>query len=618
LSLGTNNFSGTVPASYWTLPNLQFLVLEVNRLEGEIPPVVANLKRLIGLDLEYNRFSGPLPPALGELSELKFLHLTSNEFSGEIPCALGYLVNLTSLGLSQNRLAGAIPEGLRYLSNLTALGLGSNQLGGSIPEWLGALTGLKTLVLHNNRFVGPPPRNLLSLFRLEQINLAGNSLLTAVEPDLRQFLDSRHPRGTNWAASQSREAEIFPNSAADAAQAGPFVDSAGLSSKSIVGLVLWLLELDNRLEDTWIYFKIRSSPFWGSRITIRIKRRRPKPPACSANAVALAKAGAADLGNADLYVRRGSLPTRTQFDQASRDTGSDEEIVLDLSEPGTHFVGVHAREAFAGLELQIEFPDGSTLECIPDETTLCLNRGRFAVETSWFTQDGGSGLGRAHQLTEDTGYFWFFNPANVETVVKVLDACSFSDRFWVFAAGLTNVEVEMTVRDVETGERQIYRNPQGIPFRPVQDTAAFASCGASPPATPPARVAIPQTEGGCGDPSSLCVQDGRFRIQIGWRTPQGEEGYGIAQTLTEDTGYFWFFNEANIEALVKVLDGCLINNQFWVFAAGLTNVATTLTIEDLQTRERVAYETAGGSPFAPIQDTSAFSGCPSNRSSPHP
>lgn len=34
------------------------------------------------------------------------------------------------------------------------------------------------------------------------------------------------------------------------------------------------------------------------------------------------------------------------------------------------------------------------------------------------------------------GYFWFFEEDNVEVVLKVLDACSFTDRFWVFAAGL--------------------------------------------------------------------------------------------------------------------------------------------------------------------------------------
>jgi len=58
----------------------------------------------------------------------------------------------------------------------------------------------------------------------------------------------------------------------------------------------------------------------------------------------------------------------------------------------------------------------------------------------------------------------------------VLNTCSFSNRFWVFAGGLTNVEVTMTVTDTRTGIPKVYMNPQGTPFRPIQDTEAFATC----------------------------------------------------------------------------------------------------------------------------------------------
>jgi hypothetical protein len=66
----------------------------------------------------------------------------------------------------------------------------------------------------------------------------------------------------------------------------------------------------------------------------------------------------------------------------------------------------------------------------------------------------------------------------VEAVVKVLDACSFpgAPRFWVFAAGLTNVEVVLTVTDTATGAVKTYTNPLNRAFQPVQDTAAFATC----------------------------------------------------------------------------------------------------------------------------------------------
>src|SRR6476659_3513592 len=72
---------------------------------------------------------------------------------------------------------------------------------------------------------------------------------------------------------------------------------------------------------------------------------------------------------------------------------------------------------------------------------LRLSGNRFQVGATWRTAGGGSGVGHAIPLTADTGAFWFFAPGNVELVVKVLDACTPFGRFWVFAAGLTNVEV---------------------------------------------------------------------------------------------------------------------------------------------------------------------------------
>lgn len=113
------------------------------------------------------------------------------------------------------------------------------------------------------------------------------------------------------------------------------------------------------------------------------------------------------------------------------------------------------------------------LTCIPDAGTLCLSGGRIRVETAWESRDGKRGHGRAVPLTSDTGTFWFFDAANVETLVKVVDACTFNDRRWLFAAGLTDVDVVTTVTDTTTGAVKTYRNRLGQPFAPVQDTAAF-------------------------------------------------------------------------------------------------------------------------------------------------
>jgi glucose/arabinose dehydrogenase len=120
--------------------------------------------------------------------------------------------------------------------------------------------------------------------------------------------------------------------------------------------------------------------------------------------------------------------------------------------------------------------------CTPGPNQLCLVDGRFRVEALWETRDGVSGPGLTRPLTDDTGTFWFFSPDNLEVVVKVIDACAPPfDRFWVFAGGLTNVEVRLSVVDTQalgTGQEAVreYLNPLGTPFAPIQDTEAFATC----------------------------------------------------------------------------------------------------------------------------------------------
>ena len=111
--------------------------------------------------------------------------------------------------------------------------------------------------------------------------------------------------------------------------------------------------------------------------------------------------------------------------------------------------------------------------CAPSSTALCLNGGRFRVEVAWQDFQGGSGVGQAVPLTGDTGTFWFFNSANVELVVKVLDGRPVNGHFWVFYGSLSNVAYTLTVTDtVGGGEPRVYINPAHH-FGSLGDTAAF-------------------------------------------------------------------------------------------------------------------------------------------------
>lgn len=114
--------------------------------------------------------------------------------------------------------------------------------------------------------------------------------------------------------------------------------------------------------------------------------------------------------------------------------------------------------------------------CVPSATTLCLRGGRFRLTASWVTGLGTAGPGFAVPLTSDTGYFWFFDPANVETVIKVLDACGLNQHFWVYAGGMTDLGITLTVEDTQTPATATYQNPLGTPFQTITDVNALAAC----------------------------------------------------------------------------------------------------------------------------------------------
>ena len=80
----------------------------------------------------------------------------------------------------------------------------------------------------------------------------------------------------------------------------------------------------------------------------------------------------------------------------------------------------------------------SAAPCTPSPTTLCLNDSRFEVEVSWRDSRDRTGDGQAKSITADTGYFWFFSETNIELVIKVLDARSINQKYWVFFGALTS------------------------------------------------------------------------------------------------------------------------------------------------------------------------------------
>ncbi len=59
-----------------------------------------------------------------------------------------------------------------------------------------------------------------------------------------------------------------------------------------------------------------------------------------------------------------------------------------------------------------------------------------------------------------------------------------------------------------------------------------------------------------------------------------------------------------------MLDACALNQRYWVFAGGLTDVRTVITVTDTERNVVKTYFNPQGVAFQPVQDTSAFATCP--------
>ena len=184
LRLGSNNLTGTLPASLGNLANLQFITVWLNHLTGPIPRELGSLTGLSNLDLSNNQLTGSIPSELGGLANLSGLILSANQLTGPIPASLGNLGQLGSLHLETNQLTGSIPVELGNLTQLRHLWLATNPLSGPIPGQLGNLINLQDLVLAFDQLTGPIPGSLGSLATLQTRSLANNQLTGSIPGEL--------------------------------------------------------------------------------------------------------------------------------------------------------------------------------------------------------------------------------------------------------------------------------------------------------------------------------------------------------------------------------------------------------------------------------------------------
>ena len=93
-----------------------------------------------------------------------------------------------------------------------------------------------------------------------------------------------------------------------------------------------------------------------------------------------------------------------------------------------------------------------------------------------------------------------------------------------------------------------------------------------------------------------------------WWTAGGEGGAGkVVREGTDDSALFHFFEPGdNWEVLVKVLDGCSVNGNVWVFGASTTDLGYTIRVRDTAAGTVREYRNEAGTPAAAITDVAAF------------
>ncbi len=134
-----------------------------------------------------------------------------------------------------------------------------------------------------------------------------------------------------------------------------------------------------------------------------------------------------------------------------------------------------------------------------------------------------------------------------------------------------------------------------------------------------------------------CLNQDRFQVQMDWRAsgtdqiqatidmeePAGAyynvfsdpDGQGTAQLIPRDldNDSFYFFNNTNVDILVKILDGGfesgnLPPQNFWVFAGGVTNVEYTIQVTDTQDGSMRHYEVENRESFFSVEGGAPKSG----------
>lgn len=160
----------SVPASVWTLVNLEQLRLEYNNLDT-LSPDIAKLVKLKKLCIGVNQFED-FPEAVCQLEQLEQLFVSYCRLS-VLPASFASLRHLRHLALTSNKFA-EFPEVICELRKLTMLHLNGNKLS-SLPHSFANLRELRELDISKNCFK-KFPTVLCQLSKLTILKIYSNGM----------------------------------------------------------------------------------------------------------------------------------------------------------------------------------------------------------------------------------------------------------------------------------------------------------------------------------------------------------------------------------------------------------------------------------------------------------
>jgi hypothetical protein len=287
-------------------------------------------------------------------------------------------------------------------------------------------------------------------------------------------------------------------------------------------------------------------------------------------------------GEADLLVKRGSPPTSlADSERHSTEPGNAESVRIDNPAAGTWYVQVFPRPGFSGVALTADLvaPEIEVEDRVPKD-------------------------GLSDDLTGGIQYFTVtVPPGTANLAITTTGGTGNADLLVRRAALPTTAIFDFASRGRTNTERIDIPSPQGGIFKiALVANAPFNGLTLLVTLTPanPVGTCVPT-------PLSLCLLGGRFQVDVTWTDQHsgGVQGVGTALPGTDQTGYFWFFSAANTELVVKMVDGRTLNNHFWVFRGGLSDVDYTIRVTDTATGAVRTYRNLPNT-LTSGADTSAF------------